>query len=637
LQFKLQRFHGILITILFISLGALATYYNHPANKDNWLPTQYNAQGSIKAVLQEPLSSKPNSFKVIASTGQWYTKDSIVNVKSNIIIYFSREVNAADLSYGSTIIINKPLIPVKTSGNPGAFDYQRYCTFAKIAYQVFLKPGEFEVLHPKETRGIKKLIFKCRQTVLNILSTYIIGAQERALAEALLIGYKDDLDKNLVQAYSNTGVIHIIAVSGLHLGIVYWLLSLLVKPLTKRSSTKWIGFALILAGLWMFSLLAGAGPSVIRSALMFSFIVIGNAFSKTNSVYNNLAASAFLLLCWNPFWLWDVGFQLSYAAVLSIVIFFRPIYNLLYVQNKLLDAVWKLNSVTLSAQLLTIPFCLYHFHQFPNLFLLANMVAVPLSSLLLIGEIILCAVSVIPLLASWLGAALSFLTRFLNSFIQHINELPFTSWTHLQLSFPQGVMLLACIVAVAYWLMQRSKPAFLTALSSLALFMMLRTHSFIVAAKQHKLIVYNVPRKPAIDFVQGRHYYFAGDASVQSDPSLRNFHLEPSRILHRMSQADSLPGLLGKGPLFLSGGKKILIAHSTLPESLPSSLKIDLLIVSKGLRIPIQQLLQFIHPKQVIADATTPFWKVKQWQQYCHALNIPFYSVSDSGAFILSL
>src|SRR5262245_60738277 len=169
-----------------------------------------------------------------------------------------------------------------------------------------------------------------RTKVLNILRANIKGEKELGLAEALLIGYKNDLDKTLVQSYSNTGVVHVIAISGLHLGLIYWLLSWLCKPLQRGRNFKWLRLILILTGLWLFGLLAGAQPSVIRSAVMFTCIALGQSLTRKSSTYNTLALSAFILLCINPYWLWDVGFQLLYAAVLSIVIFMQPIYNWFY-------------------------------------------------------------------------------------------------------------------------------------------------------------------------------------------------------------------------------------------------------------------------------------------------------------------
>lgn len=633
LRFRLKFVTGALINLFIFSCATLITRYHHPAHTQTWLATNYTTSHQVRAVLQEPLSQKKNSLKSIAAATQLYHGGRITPVSGNIVTYFSQTVDPREISYGSIIIINKPLQPVKSSGNPGAFDYGRYSTFNHVGFQVYLQPEDFSIIGAGETRGLKKWIFDCREQVINIIHTYIKGRQESALAEALLIGYKDELDKDLVQAYSNTGVVHIIAVSGLHLGIIYWLLGLLARPL-RKSSTKWIGFAIILAGLWAFSLLAGAGPSVMRSAFMFSLMVIGEAFSKRNTIYNNLAASAFLLLCWNPFWLWDAGFQLSYAAVLSIVLFFRPIYNLLYVRNKLLDAVWKLNAVTLSAQLLTIPISIYHFHQFPNYFIIANLVAVPLSTILLVGEIMLCALSFVPLLAEWTGTALNFLLGFLNTFIQKINALPFASWTHLQISIIQAMLLYGFIAAITWWLMQRNRQAFLAGLCMLTVFMAFRAQAFIHAAYQRRLIIYNVPKHLAMDFIDGRSYHFSGDAAVQSDRQLRNFHTEPSRTLHRISACPTLPALLGQQPLYSFHGKNILVINGNEFAQGATAIPADLLVLSKNPRIHLDGLLRSAGIRTVVAAGGNSARLISQWRQQCQAAGVPFHNVAEDGAFI---
>lgn len=200
LRFKLQYVTGILINLLIIACGALVSWHNHPAHSFKSLTQQYSQGQMVKAVLQEPLSQKKNSYKAVAAVRQLYDHNNIIEASGNITVYFSHSVNPREISYGSIIIINKPLQPVKSWGNPGAFDYKRYCTFNNIGFQVFLQPGEFSVLAGKETRGLKRFIFYCRARVINIVRTYIKGEQEAALAEALLIGYKDELDKNLVQA-----------------------------------------------------------------------------------------------------------------------------------------------------------------------------------------------------------------------------------------------------------------------------------------------------------------------------------------------------------------------------------------------------------------------------------------------------
>ena len=213
----------------------------------------------------------------------------------------------------------------------------------------------------------------------------------------------------------------------------------------------------ILTGLWLFSLLAGAQPSVLRSAFMFTCIVLGDSFARKSSIYNTLALSALLLLCINPYWLWDVGFQLSYAAVLSIVIFMQPIYHWFYIKNKTLDFIWKLNAVTIAAQILTVPIGIYHFHQFPLNFLLTNFLAVPLSSFILLDEILLCIISFIPSLAAIIGKFISWLIWIMNSYIERIEMLPFSLWDGLQISILQAILLLIAAASMGFWLMEKNK------------------------------------------------------------------------------------------------------------------------------------------------------------------------------------
>ncbi|HET7898564.1 MAG TPA: ComEC/Rec2 family competence protein, partial [Flavisolibacter sp.] len=353
----------------------------------------------------------------------------------------------------------------------------------------------------------------------------ILGEKEQGFAEALLIGYKDDLDRNLVQAYSNTGVVHIIAISGLHLGLIYGLLLLLTTPLKRNRKLSWLRFLVIVASLWLFSILAGGGPSVLRSALMFSLMAFGEIAFRKTSIINSLAFSAFVLLCINPFWLWDVGFQLSYAAVLSIVLFFQPIYRWFDFQNKAVDFVWKLTAVTIAAQILTLPISIYHFHQMPLLFLVTNFIAVPLSSMILMGEILLCALFFLPVVAAWIGQVLSAMIAFLNHYIESLNNLPFSTWNFLSINLVQTVLLLLFALAFCYWLLEKRRPFAWIAFSSFGLFMLLRGWSFYTAYRQKQLIVYNVPKHPAIDIINGRSYYFLGDSLLLSDGFERNFHL----------------------------------------------------------------------------------------------------------------
>jgi len=371
-------------------------------------------------------------------------------------------------------MFTKPPLPIVNKSTPPSFDYRQYNALQGIYYQVFLKPHDYVVLETGKINPLQKGIYAARDKVIPVLKRWIPGGKEAGLAEAMLIGYKEDLDRHLTRSYSDTGVVHIIAISGMHLALIGWLLTMIFKPLGRRKYFSYARPVIIIACLWCFSLVAGASPSVLRAAIMFTCIGIGNLLERKSGIYNSLAASAFLLLCYNPFWLWDVGFQLSYVAVLSLAIFVKPIYDLLKIQNKVLDHAWKLCAVTLAAQILTIPLCIYHFHQFPGLFLIANLVVVPLSGIILLGEILLCGVCFIPPLANFIGLLLTSSIHWMNSFVESLDQIPFATLHDLHLNILQTGFLYLFIVFASFYLLYKQNRFMIHALTSLAVIFVLR-------------------------------------------------------------------------------------------------------------------------------------------------------------------
>lgn len=637
-KFRWSVVNGIFINLLFVSIGALLTFHQDIRNDRHWLGKFLQNTRSTLITLDENLIEKNNSFKADASV-EWVSQNNKrIPAKGKIIVYFKKDSIISPLHYGSQIIFNKPLQEIKNSGNPGSFDYKRYCLFQGITHQVYLKQEDFAVLQKEKRNPLNNFLVSLREKVVNILRIYIPGDKEQGLAEALLIGYKNDLDKTLVQSYTNTGVVHVIAISGLHLGLIYWILLQLLKPLQRKKQAKWLRVALIISGLWIFSLLAGAQPSILRSAVMFSCIVIGESLFKKASIYNSLALSAFLLLCYNPFWLWDVGFQLSYSAVLSIVIFMRPIYNWFYVKNKILDFIWKLNAVTISAQILTLPISVFHFHQIPVHFLITNLLAVPLSSVVLFGEIILCAVSFFPVVATFSGKILHWLIFIMNSYIEGIEKLPYSLWDGLQISWIQTALLFLFIAGTGWWLMEKQKSGAVVALAAFSVFVMIRSFSFLSAQQQQKIIIYNVPKRQAIDIINGKYFQFVGDTDLFKDDFARNFHLKPSRILHRVGPLENNYPNIVANSYHTYHGKKILLLDKTI--SFDSSIKkrsLDLLILSKDPKVYISHLTKTFDIKQVVFDASVPFGKKIYWKKDCDSLGIPIHDVNEKGAFVMNL
>ncbi len=640
LRFKLQALQGCIIQLLIIALGAWLTWQQDVRHHEKWYGNYYKDSSYLVVRIDEPLVEKSKSFKADGYVENVVQDGKAVAAEGKLLLYFSKDSTDTNLKYGDRIIIHKNLQAIKNSGNPGAFNYQRYAAFQGIFHNVFLKDNDWVITEGNSKNWFKQFIFSARAHVLDVLQRSIgTGKDELGIAEALLIGYTNDLDKDLVQAYSNTGVVHIIAISGMHLALIYVLLVWLFAKIPGINKSKWVQLILILACLWMFSILTGASPSVLRAAVMFSFIAVGKNLYKQASIYNSLAASAFVLLCYNPYYLWAVGFQLSYLAVLSIVIFQKPIYNCIYIKNKWLDKVWQLMAVSTAAQLLTFPVCIYYFHQFPNLFLISNMIAVPLSGIILYAEIVLVAFSWIPFFGTYAGKLVTALVSLMNKIILWINDLSFALWDRIPATVVSTWLLYAVVASLGAWLLLKQKKYFKIAMFMLLAFALQSAYYSWQTNSQQKLIVYNVPRYEAIDFIKGNHYQFIGDSILLQDGLLQNFHLKPGRIANQLyKRYDSLNNVFKEGMFYQFNNKKILVADKSVNfEPMDQKIQLDLIIISKNPKIRIASLIETFNCKFFVFDASNPAWKIEKWKEECKSLNFSWYSVYETGAFIYNI
>ncbi len=639
-----SRYHnrqvaGGCVFLAFLSLGVLLAYHRDIRHDPQWMGPYLDKQIACIIRIEEPLSEKERSYKTVGTVESVIAGNRLIPVRGKLNLYVRKDSSEAatkkirSLQYGSRILFRKPLQPAGMAGNPGGFDYRRYLLFKGITHQVSLGKEEFLVLPQRANSALKKIILRSREKIIASLRKYIPGSREKGLAEALLIGYKEDLDPELVQSYARTGVVHIIAISGMHLGLIYGMLLILLRPLQRCKKFRFLRPLLLIAGLWTFSLLAGAQASVLRSAFMFTVMIAGESLKRRSSIYNNLAVSAFLLLCIRPWWLWDAGFQLSYAAVLSIALFRQPVYHLFYIKNKLLDYCWKLNAVTLSAQILTLPLSIYHFHQFPNLFLAANLLAIPLSGVILLGEILVCSLSFFPAAALPLGKITGWLIGLMNGYIEKVEQVPFSLWEGLQVNSIQVIFLYGFLAGIAVWLIRRSPSGIKTALLGLSGFMILRSVSFLQSTLQQRLIIYNIPGKTAIGILQGRHYGYTGDSIT---PRM-NSYLAPSLTLYRArsSYNRELPATAAK--LLHIGSKKIWLIRQEAPLlTAANRWKADLLILAGNPRLFLKDIYSALRIERVVFTGSVSRHKKERWKTECDSLHIPWHDVTEQGAFVFN-
>ncbi|SEW12892.1 competence protein ComEC [Chitinophaga sp. YR573] len=616
-QFTYGWIKGVVIHLLVIAVGCLVMSYADIRHSGHYFASFLRSSDLLLVTVQEPLQEKPRSYKTVVRVDGIVRGDSLLPAKGNLLVYLEKEGVA--LECGNQLLLCNKLREIQSSGNPDGFDYRQYCVAQQIYQQVYLREGEWKLVLNNRTGRV-------RDYCLRILKQYI-GEPEAGLAAALLIGYRYDLDKAMVQDYTNTGIVHIIAISGMHLALIYgsllWLLQWLPSKILKAG--------IILFFLWAFTWLTGASASVLRATVMFSFITAGRfVLDRHTNIYNTLMASAFLLLCYNPYLLTDVGFQLSYLAVLSILICYRPIYQLLFVRNRWLDKIWEAIALTLSAQVFTLPVCLYYFQQFPLYFLPANLLAVPLSTVILYGEILLLIIPV-----HFTGTILKWLMYYMNTSVAWIGHLPGALITEIHITL-YGTFCCYGIIAglLAWWLCQWPRGLILALLSCL-LWAAWDMADNLQAQWQRKLIVYNIPAHTAVDVIYGRSVQFLGDKTDAIRDKLVSSCLQTARASFKITRSCQY----SSGYISL-GDKRLLVIDSSqryLPVSAEGKkLQTDYLLLSHNPHVDIKQLDSLYGIGMLIFDASNTSKNIRKWKSDCYALTLRFFSVPDQGAYVVN-
>jgi competence protein ComEC len=627
LKFKIQPLQGFILNLMLVSFGLFITW-------------QKDIRHDYMVVrINEPPIENPRSIKADGYIESVINNDSVINCKGKLLLYFSKDSVSPALHYGDMILIHKDIQSIKNSGNPGEFDYERYAAFQETYHNVFLKKDDWVLLNEKNINSFKQFFLSARQNILSVLRNNIKGDKnESGIAEALLVGYTNDLDKDLIQSYNNMGVSHIIAISGMSLGLIYLMLLWIFNKIRFIRKSRPIKMSALLSCMWIFALLTGESASVMRSAIVLTCLIIGNGFNKKASAYNSLAASAFMLICYNPYYLWDVGFQISYLAVISILVFRKPIYDCIYIKNKGLNKLWNFISVTISVQVLTFPVCIYYFHQFPVLFLITNLVAIPLSIIILFAEIFLLALYWIPFAGIYLGKMILLLIELMNKFILWINRLPFAQVENLSISTLSTWLLYAMVIGFLAWLINKNKTALKFALFSTLLFAIAFAYNNWQVMQQNKIVVYNIPKRKAIDFISGNDYEFLGDSILQSDTILQNLELKPARMALQLdNKTHSLPTVFNKDVFYQFKNKRLLLVDGkTLFAPNQQKINVDVIIISQNPKLYISQLASVFNCNQYVFDASNSLWKIDKWKKDCEKLHLRSYSIPDEGAFILN-
>jgi len=610
-----------------------------------------NSNRAIIYLLDNP-QLRSRSIRVEAEVRFLRSNNSWWGANEKMLVYFDvRDTLASALSYGSVLAVNIIPQPVPQLGNPFQFDYRKYLSDRGVSYTAFLKSGSW-IKTGSNGVWIKEKAFSLRDKLVLMFKANGLSGDELAVASALTLGYKDLLDDELRHVYSSSGAMHILAVSGLHVGILYVLLSFFLSFLNKKVLTRAIKALLLLGFLWFFALLTGLQPSVQRSALMFSFLVVGDFFNRKSDIYNTLAASAFILLVVDPYNLQDIGFQLSYLAVTSIIFFYPYIYRLVYVKNWIIDKLWSLAAVSIAAQFGTFSICLFYFNQFPNYFLLTNLIAIPLSTIALYLSVFLIIVSPFSVIAGYVGKCFSFTVSMLNHGLEYIEKLPYSVSEGLHISALQMFVIICVVLAVSFYLITKRNRYILATLLLIIVFLGLNLESCIKKANTNEFIVFNISKKSLISFRSGNSLVFVDlDTSknqfnekyeyyvkgyISSVGVVKNYEiLNPlaNEIIRIHGTPIKVQNQFGISAYSFMNRSIVIPYNQSLDKILcPKKLAVDFLVIN---RYSPCRVFDFFKPKVVIIDSSVSKHTLADVTQLCKQGGMPYYITSAQGAFVL--
>ncbi|MGW8122381.1 ComEC/Rec2 family competence protein [Roseivirga echinicomitans] len=642
LAFRSSLRHQYSLSLLAFSilfcLGFLRLQTHRVDNLPNHLLHINQEIVAYRAVIYEEPAIKANSINVRLQvtdvlTEDWQPASGYVNA------YVGQEVGA-NLQYGDLILVKGAPNLTEKPANPGEFNFKNYLVYNNIFHQQFI--GENFQWLGHESPWWKWPIatsIRIRNQSAELLKARISDADARGVLLAITLGVKDELDTELQTSFSAAGAMHVLAVSGLHVGIIYGIILLIFKRIKLNTwRRRWWMAIISIVLLWCYAFITGLSPSVLRAVTMFSFVAIAKAKNTNSSIYNTLAASAFVLLCWNPYLIMSVGFQLSYLAVFGIVYLQPKFYNLIDIHNIWLDKVWAISCVSLAAQIATAPLSILYFHQFPTYFLFSNLFIIPAAFAMLIMGLGVLALGGIP----YLGEAVSWITewfvRIINWLVHWVRWLPGSTTEGIHLTTREAWLVYAVIIMLIVLVAERQFKYLIWSVAFCVLLAFSQVNHW-SSYRNAEFSVLNVSGESVLDFRVGNKSKLVADTSFSQNSDRIQFHLEPKRQLagsNLLPQNDELNLVtehLDGNQLIVFHGQRIFKINQKMKAEFEKPMAVDYLILSNESIYDFEDLEGKFEFQELIIDKSNRKFLADKLTSQAETLNLKVHSIYRDGYY----
>ncbi|HLO57532.1 MAG TPA: ComEC/Rec2 family competence protein [Bacteroidales bacterium] len=634
---------GLIAGLILFLAGALSMQLTNRAHQ-KIAAGCYNDLALVE--IRDAVSITDKSVKSTAVIHYRIKNRAMIRDGQRIIVVFEKDSSSIVLKPGTVLLCKTDIRNISPPSNPFEFDYRKYMARKGVFNQAYLKSGTWRLFQQYKTFSPRVEALKIQQEILNQYRKIGLNNTYYSILSALTLGYKNDLEASTKHVFSETGVMHVMALSGFNVAVLVYAAGFLLFFTSWIKGGKLLKIAVILFLIWLFAFVTGLSPSVVRAAVMLSFVLTGNAISRRINTANILFISAFVMLAFSPSLITDISFQLSFAAVLGIIVFY-PFFNRLNpFKNKMFQRIWQMFSVSCAAQFSTLPLTLYYFHQFPVYFWITNLFVIPLASCIICASGVYLLVSFFKPAALVAGKALTLLLKVLFGSLLLTEKLPFSVIENISVDFMQACIIAVFLILLAI-LMGHPKKHFLFVTAGCFVFFLLVTGMARSDSSSHDvLLIGKLRNHSVIHLITRNKCTVICDEPDKISETAMNYAFTGFRIHYRVAgNLSYLSGeqpfgyrssFLGKNKLFRAGDKTVLLLNdsSILKWQAAIPLDIDVLIVT-GSCDASDMIFTLFRPGIVITDSSVDYRQRSAWEKLCGKNGFEFYDVNRDGAYLL--
>lgn len=626
---------AIFLVIFFVGGWRAITAY--PLSAGDYL-TKVAVQNDLIGGEVEQIRPGEHSLRTVVNVAYVRHDSMDLPASGKILVYLPPDTKAASVRVGDAIVVNGKITALRAPLNPGAFDAQAYWATQGIHHRIYLNDRVNWRHIRQDGWGLRAQAEAIRQSWFKSFQEYLRG-DELAVASALILGKKDLLSTEIRSAYSGTGAMHVLAVSGLHVGIIFLIIrSLLFLLPAATMRVRWVEAVFTIFAIWLFAFVSGLSPSVQRAAIMFSIIALGRVVQRQTYIINTLAGAALLMLFYNPGQLFQIGFQLSFLALLGIVWFANPIQRLIPGSNKVAKAVKSGVAASIGAQLGTLPIGLAAFKSIPVYFMISGSAVVIFAYLAMcLGVLhgLVYMVSGFNFVTSTTGWLLGRVVELQNAFIQLFSVLPFGQFEFRDFPLASAISIAAAIICLAAWVHYRRR---LVGIGALLLFLFSFTWALTQvpgAGRSATLTVYHLRDRSLIDYHSEYASVAVGDELSERDLS---FNVIPNRkqLGYDTDTLELRP--IDTLPHFKLGATRWAVLNKDgVGELGPYFSEVDYFLIRKGLRPDTALVAGLPGTAQIIVDGSNPAYYNRDWLEIAEATGREIWVTGVKGAFVLAI